>query len=39
MFGTNKQAVVYKILMNACYCANLMVIDVIESHNTDYKYY
>ena len=38
-FDTNKQAVVYKILSNACYCTILMVVDVMESHSTDYKYY
>ena len=39
IFGTNKQAVVYKILSNTCQCTILMVVDVMESHSTDYKYY
>ena len=39
IFGSNKQAVVYKILNNTCYCTILMVVDVMESCNTHYKYY
>ena len=39
IFGTNKQAVVYKSLSNTCYCTILMVFDAIDSHSTDYKYY
>ena len=30
-FGTNKQAVVYKILSNTCHCTILMVVDVMET--------
>ena len=29
-FGTNKQAVVYKILSNTCHCTIPMVADVME---------
>ena len=35
-FGTNKQAVVYKILSNTCHCTISMV---VESCSTHYKCY
>ena len=35
-FGTNKQAVVYKILSNTCHCTIPMV---VEGHSTHYKCY
>ena len=36
IFGTNKQAVMYKIPSNTCHCIIPMV---VESHNTHYKCY
>ena len=38
-FGTNKEAVVYKILSNTCHCTILMVADVMESCITHHKCY